>query len=137
MKKRMLIAVSTALTVFGLVFAMAASLGGITSDELGADDSAVASCDTNGVTTSYDVAYSSTGTAGYKVGDVTVGSIAAACDGATMKVVLTGSGNSSLGEQTATVDVDVATSDLSDTLNFSGSSVLAESVTGVHVVIDG
>ena len=135
MKKRILIAAAAALVVFGVVFAMAASLGGITSGDVGADDAVVASCDSNGVTTSYTTAYSSSGTAGYKVGNVTVGSIADACDGATMRVTLTGSGGTSLGEQTATVDVNSGGGDTSDTLNFSGADALAEAVTGVHIVI--
>ena len=135
MKRRILIAVAAALAIFGVVFATAASLGGINNNELGADDAVVASCDTNGVTTSYSTSYNTTGTAGYKVGNVTVGSIADACDGQAMRVTLTGSGGTSLGEQTATVDVDSGVPDTSDTLNFSGSNVLAESVTGIHIVI--
>jgi hypothetical protein len=137
MKKRILIAAAAALVISAVVLAMAASLGGITSDDLGADDAVVASCDTNGVTTSYSVSYSTAGGAGYKVGDVTVAGIADPCDGATMSVTLTGSGGTSLGEQSMTVDVDSASSDTSDTVNFAASNLLAESVTGVHVVIDG
>jgi hypothetical protein len=130
MKKRVITSLVAALTVFGVVFAMAASLGGINSSSLGADDAVVASCDTNGVSTSYTVSYNSTSPAGYKVTGVSVSGIAAACDGGTMKVVLTGSGNASLGEVTSTV------SGTSTTLDFSSSNVLAESVTGVHVVIE-
>jgi hypothetical protein len=136
-KKRILIAAGVAVIIGALMVAMAASLGGITSDDLGADDAVVASCDSNGVTTSYSVSYTTTGSAGYKVGDVTVGGIADPCDGATMSVTLTGSGGTSLGQQSVTVDVDSATSDTSDTVSFAASNTLAESVTGVHVVIDG
>jgi hypothetical protein len=135
MKKRILIAATAALIVFGVVFAMAASLGGITGDDLGADDDVVASCDTDGVTTSYTTAYSDSGTAGYKVGDVTVGSIADACNGASMRVTLSGSGGTSLGERTVTVAVNSGGGDSDDTLDFSSLDVLAESVTGIHVVI--
>jgi hypothetical protein len=137
MKKRIIFAISASLIVFGVALAMAASLGGLMSDDLGAEDSVVASCDTNGVTTSYSVAYSTTGSAGYKVGNVVVGSIADACNGATLSVTLTGAGGSSLGEQSTTVNVDSATSDTSDTVSFAATNTLAESVTGVHVVIDG
>ena len=122
-------------TVFSIVVGMAASLGGITSGNLGADDAVVAACDTNGVATSYTTAYSATGTAGYKVGNLTVSGIADACDGERMSVTLTGTSNASLGEQTTTVDVDSGAGNTSDTVSFTGSSVLAASVTGVHVVI--
>ena len=54
--KRTLIALGAGLTVFAGVFAMAASLGGITSSRVGADNTAVASCDTDGVTTAYATA---------------------------------------------------------------------------------
>lgn len=134
-KKRLLLGVLAGAMVFSMIIGMAASLGGITSNSLGADDAVVASCDTNGVTTGYTNSYSTTGTAGYKVGNVVVGSIADACDGKTMSVTLTGAGGTSLGSQTTTVDVDSATSDTSDTLSLAASNVLAESVTGVHVVI--
>ena len=132
-KKRILAALLAGAMVFSMVIGMAASLGGLTAANLGADDAAVASCDTNGVTTSYTNAYSSSGTAGYKVNNVTVGGIADACDGDSLSVVLTGTGGTSLGEQTTTVPVVAGT--FTATVSVSASNVLAESVTGVHVVI--
>jgi hypothetical protein len=134
-KKRVVVGLLAGSMVFSMVIGMAASLGGLSSDGLGAEDAVVAACDSNGVTTEFTTSYSASGTAGYKVGDVTVGGIADACDGASMSVTLTGSGGNSLGEQTATVDVDSTGGDTSDVVSFSGSSVLAESVTGVHVVV--
>ena len=131
-KKRILLGLVAGAMVFSMVIGMAASLGGLTASNLGADDAAVASCDTDGVTSTYTTAYSSTGTAGYKVGNVVVGGIADTCDGDSLSVSLTGSGGTSLGEQTATVPTGAGTS---ATVSFSGSNVLAESVTGVHVVI--
>ena len=128
-------AIAGGVTVFSLVVGMAASLGGITSGKLGADDAVVAACDTNGVTTSYTTAYSSTGTAGYKVGNLTVGGIADACNGERMSVTLTGASNTSLGEQTTTVDVNSGAGDTSDTVSLAGSNVSAAAVTGVHIVI--
>ena len=131
-KKRVLLGLLAGAMTFSMVIGMAASLGGLTSNNLGADDSVVASCDTNGVTSTYTTAYSSTATAGYKVNNVVIGGIADTCDGDNISVSLTGSGGTSLGEQTATVPTGVGTS---STVSFSGSNVLAESVTGVHVVI--
>jgi hypothetical protein len=135
MKGRILVALATGATVCSIVVGMAATLGGITTGKLGADDAVVAACDTNGVSTGYTTSYSSTATAGYKVGSVTVSGIADACDGETMSVTLTGASNTSLGEQTATVDVNSGGGDTSDTVSFAASNVLAESVTGIHVAI--
>jgi hypothetical protein len=131
-KKRVVTGLLAGAMVFSVVVGMAASLGGITSGSLGADDAVVAACDTNGVTTSYTTSYSTSGTAGFHVGNVAVGGIADTCDGDTMSVTLTGAGGSSLGEQTATVPTGAGTS---ASVSFAAANVLAESVTGVHVVI--
>lgn len=122
------------LTLFGTALGSAASLGGISADGLGADDTIVASCDTDGVITSYTTAYNTTGSAGYKVATVTVGGLNNACDGDTIEVRLTGSSDSSLEAVNKTVETDAGST--STTLTF-GSSTLAESVTGVHVVVSG
>jgi hypothetical protein len=131
-KRRTLLAVLAGIIVCSLVVAAAASLGGITSSSLGADDSVVASCDTNGVTTSYTSVYNTTATAGFKVNDLTVGGIDDACDGLTMTVTLTGAANASLGSVSQAVPTGVGTTNV---LAFVGQSVLAESVTGIHIVI--
>ena len=131
-KKRVLAGLLAGTLAFSVVVGMAASLGGITSSGLGADDAVVAACDTNGVTTTYTTSYSTSGTAGYHVGNVVVGGIADTCDGDNLSVSLTGSAGASLGEQTMTVPTGAGTS---ATVSFAASNVLAESVTGVHVVI--
>jgi hypothetical protein len=131
-KKRVLLGLLAGAMAFSMVVGMAAGLGGLSSDSLGADDAVVAACDTNGVTSSYTTAYSASGTAGYKVGDVVVGGIADTCDGDDITVTLTGAGGASLGSQTGVVPTGAGTS---ATLSLAGSGVLAESVTGVHVVI--
>jgi len=59
MKRYVLAALVACFTLTGFV-AVAAALGGITADDLGADNAAVGSCDTDGVTTSYTVAYDAT-----------------------------------------------------------------------------
>lgn len=131
--RRTILALLGGILAFALIAGAAASLGGITSGDLGADDATVASCDTDGVTTSYTSAYSATGTAGYKVGDVTVGGIADTCDGQTMTVTLTGAADAELGTITQAVPVAAAT--FTNVLDFSSEAVLSEDVTGVHVVI--
>jgi hypothetical protein len=98
---------------------------------LGADDTVVASCDTDGVTLAYTYAYNTTGTAGYKVVTVTVGAINDACDGQAIGVTLTNAANTSLESVSSTVPVGVGTS---VTLAFA-STTLAEAVVGAHVVI--
>ena len=122
------------LTLFGTAMGSAASLGGITAEGLGADDTIVASCDTDGVNTSYTTAYNTTGSAGYKVATVVVSGLNNACDGDAIEVNLTGSGGSSL--QTVSKSIETDAGSTSTTLTF-GSSTLAESVTGVHVVVSG
>ena len=57
---RYLVAGLVAVVTFAGFVAVAASLGGVTEDDLGADNAAVASCDTDGVTASYTVAYDAT-----------------------------------------------------------------------------
>jgi hypothetical protein len=127
-----------AMAVFAAVSASAATLGGITSQDVGADNVTVVSCDTDGVTTNFATAYDST-TAAYEVTTVTVGSIADTCNGLTMKVTLSGAANASLAEQTVTVAVDstAMTPDTSDVVNFSTNDIAAENVTGIHVSIVG
>ncbi|HWI06721.1 MAG TPA: hypothetical protein VNT54_04320 [Solirubrobacteraceae bacterium] len=130
--RRTVLALLGGILAFALIAGAAASLGGITSGDLGADDGIVASCDTNGVTTSYTSAYSATGTAGYKVDDVTVGGISDNCDGQTMTVTLSGASDAELGTVTQAVPVAAA---FTNVLDFSSQGVLSEAVTGVHVVI--
>lgn len=132
--RRTILALLGSVLAFAAVVGMAASLGGITSTNLGADDTVVASCDTDGVTTSYTSVYNTTGTAGFKVDDVTVGAINDACDGDSMTVTLTGAANASLGQVTQAVPVNAA---FTNVLDFVGQNVLAEDVTGIHVVITG
>lgn len=130
--RRTVLALLGGLLAFALIAGAAASLGGITSGDLGADAALVASCDTDGVTTSYTSAYSASGTAGYKVGNVTVGGISDACDGQSMTVTLTGAADAELGAVTQAVPVAAA---FTNVLDFSSEAVLSEDVTGIHVVI--
>src|SRR5688572_11916526 len=95
-KKRLIFGVLFGLTIFGAVAGSAASLGGITSQGLGADATIVAACDTDGVGTTYTTAYNTTGSAGYKVATVTVTGLNDACDGDTIEVNLTGAADASL-----------------------------------------
>ena len=128
-KKRSLLAVLLGVVVFGLTVAAAASLGGITTDNLGADEAVVASCDTDGVTVTYTSSYDATD-ARYEVTAANVSGIAAACSGETMRVTLADAANASLGEAT------VAIGGTSATATF-GTPLAAESVELVAIVISG
>jgi hypothetical protein len=128
--RRLILKVLAAATVFGAVFAMAATLG-VSSETVGAGDAAVASCDTDGVTTGYAPAWDA-GDERYEVATVTIKGIAAACNGKAAKVTLTGSSGASLGEGTATLSVGGG--DTTDDVTVAPAAAAAD-VTGVHVVI--
>lgn len=113
---------------FGLAAASAASLGGLTTGSLGADNGAVASCDTDGVTIAYGTPTYDAAAGLYKVGSVTVSGIAAACNGKTVYVTLSDSTNASLGGGSAAVAGTSATVTLGTTAN-------AKLVTGAAVAI--
>lgn len=85
------------LGAFGLAAASAASLGGLTTGSLGADNAAVASCDTNGVTLAYGTPTYDATSGVYRVSTATVSGIAAPCVGKTVSVTLADSAGASLG----------------------------------------
>ena len=85
------------IAAFGLAAASAASLGGLTSGSLGADNGAVSSCDTNGVSIAYGTPTYDATAGVYKVSSVSVSGIDAACAGKTVAVTLSDAGNASLG----------------------------------------
>ena len=135
MKKRLLLSALTGTVVFGSVFAFAASLGGVTTDKLGADDSVVASCDTDGVIVDYDTAYSATDKE-YEVTTVNVTGIAAGCAGQTVTVALVESG-SDIGIADGTKIGDGAVASLAGTSAAVAvnEAPAAEDVDAIHVVI--
>ena len=130
MKKRTGIAVLAALLVFGGVLAMAASLGGITSTKVGADNTALASCDTDGVSTSYTTAWDATDDR-YEISTVTVSGVADACDTQTLSVSLTDSTGAQIGSGSLAIPTSAATS-FGVSLSSAAS---AKDSTGVHVLI--
>lgn len=130
-RRRVLVALMVGIMVFAIVFAVAASLS-VTSSTLGAGTGTVASCDPNGVATSFDTTYDATAV-GYEVTTVHVTGIATpGCDGLTMKVTLVGAGDASLAEQTVTLATPAASP---TNLTFSADNVLAALVLKVSVVI--
>jgi hypothetical protein len=130
MKRRFVISVLAGLVVFAAVFAMAASLGGITSGTVGADTTTVAACDSNGVTAAYTVAWDATDER-YEISTVTVGGVADTCDGLVLSVTLADSGGAQIGSGTLTLPTSGATS-----FGVSMSpQPSASATTGIHVAI--
>jgi hypothetical protein len=129
--RRHIAALLGALTVFGAVFAMAASLGGITSGQVGADNTSVTSCDTDGVTTSYATSWDGTDDR-YEVTSVTVTNINNACDGRTLSVSLTDSTSNQIGSGSVAVPTDALGTSATVTLSTAAS---AKDTVGVHAAI--
>ena len=129
MSRRTIAGVVAGVTVFGAVFASAASLGGITSGQVGADDAAVTSCDTDGVTTSYATSWDA-GDDRYEVTSVTVSGIANACDGRTLSVSLLDavSNGNQIGSGSVTVPSDALATQATVTLSPAASAELTAAV---------
>jgi hypothetical protein len=126
--KRIIIAVVVALAVFGGTFAFAASLGGVTTGTVGDSATVVASCDTDGVDTSFSAPAWDAGLQHYGVTTLAVSSINTACNGDAIKVTLTDNTGASLGEATGTVAAGAANVTFSPAVN-------TQSVEGIEVVI--
>ena len=126
--KRNLIAAIVAVAVFGGTFAFAASLGGVTTGTVGDSATVVASCDTDGVTTSFSTPAWDSVSKHYGMSAMDVTGIDASCNSDPIKVTLTDSSGASLGEGTATVASGQAS------VSFA-SPVYTQDVEGVEVVI--
>jgi hypothetical protein len=141
MSKQLVLALAAGTTAFAAVVGSAATLGGITSDDLGADTSVVASCDSDGVTVDYTTAYDATDGV-YEVTGVELGGIAADCQGQDVNVTLGGAdGDPSLEEVDDTIALAVTTPGpppvLGTSYDLTFTGVDAESVQYVAVVISG
>jgi hypothetical protein len=130
MRKRTILALLASLAVFASLYAMAASLGGITSDNVGADSTVVASCDTDGVSAAYVTARDATDKR-HEITSVTVGGVADTCDGRTLSVTLTDSSGAQIGSGTLSIPTSGATS-FAVTTSTPPSAKLTE---GVNILI--
>lgn len=130
MNKRLLIGLAAAGIVGGATFGFAASLGTVDSDNLGAGNSVVASCDSDGLDVSYVTTYDPT-TAVYEVDSVTLTAVDANCLGETIHVTLTDGTDAVLGDGSV-----VAGSTGTESVAID-DGVDAEDVEGAHVVISG
>ena len=129
--KKLMIAVLGGVLTAGLVGASAATLGGLSSGGLGAEDQIVAACDTDGITVGYTNTYSAAAQA-YQVTAVNFTGVNAACNAKAASVSLRNN-TTNLGT-TNVASITVATSAFSVTL---GAPVAASAVNGISVVISG
>ncbi len=131
MSRRTIAGILGGLTVFGAVFASAASLGGLTSGNVGADNAAVTSCDTDGVTTSYTTAWDSADDR-YEVTSVTVSNINNACDGRTVSVSLLDAASNQLGTGSVAIPSDMLSTQVTVSLSTAAS---AKDTVTIHAAI--
>ena len=99
--KKKLPAVLTAFAAFGLMAASASTLGGVNSASVGADQTIVASCDSDGINMAYSNTYDSAANA-YKTTAVTLSGVAAACEGKAFNIALS-NGTAPVAEVTGTI----------------------------------
>jgi hypothetical protein len=132
------IALLAGVCIAGIAGASAASLGPVTVGSLGAENSVVASCDTDGITINYTTTYS-VANARFEVTSVTLGNVNTACGGKNASVVLAATGGTSLGSGSVTGLV------LTGVVALTGGSVSipiapgadAKAVVAASVVISG
>lgn len=137
MNKQLVLALAAGTTAFAGVVGSAATLGGITSDDLGANTALVASCDTDGVDIDYTTEVDEA-SGDFEVTTVTVSGIAAGCAGQAISVsLLDDDDDAELGSGTDVVDTPGAPTDpVSVDVTITGD-VVAEDVTRASVVISG
>lgn len=131
MSKRKVLAIITGAAVFAIVGASAATLGGIQTNDLGANSNAVAAPVENGVTLSWATGYNATAQA-YAVTGITLGTIDAGESipaTAQVKVTLIDDSGAALGEYVSTNGGSSWTA--------PAGAVLAAEVYGASVVING
>ena len=127
-------AVVAGLALTGLAGASAASLGDISTEGLGAAADDVTSCDTDGVTVSYDTSYDAT--AGVvQVDTVTISDVNDACDQLAFEIVLYDDAGDSVGSDSGTVALTANAFDV----DLSGATPIvdAEDVEGIAITISG
>jgi hypothetical protein len=127
-KRRTVVAVVLALTIFGAVYGFAATLN-VGANTLSAGNASVASCETATALGTYTVAYDST-LGGYKVATVNVTGNDAGCNTKNISVTLTGASNANLN----TISGTIAGTSIALTPSATVSAAL---VTGVSVAING
>lgn len=128
--RKKLTAIVLAVLAFSMIAASAASLGGITTSQLGAENDVVAGCDPDGIAVDFTVTYSAADLE-YKTSTVDITGIATpACDGQAIAVTLIDGAGASLGSANATLGAGQT--------NYSAAiPASAADVARIAVVIDG
>jgi hypothetical protein len=130
-RKRIAVAILAGAAALGVVGASAASLGGITSNSLGADTAVVGSCDSDGVTLAYTNAYDAA-LGRYQTTSVGVSGIAATCAGKSLSLTLKDATGVSLGSGTV-----ASIAGTTATITLAGAGANANAVVGAAAVISG
>jgi hypothetical protein len=145
--KRLVLALIVGATVFATAYAAAAGLGGLDSNDFGAGDATVASCDTNGIWTFPSQTTYNSSLGGFALTELQVGAISAGCVGGTIYITLADSGGASIGELTcgacATIVNDGGPPDIIMTFSVGATGqidtgsgeLLLSDVADIHVTI--
>lgn len=131
--KRMLLAATAGTASAGAAFAMAATLGGLTTNQLGADTTVVSSCDEGGVTIDYTTEFDA-GEGVYEVTAVVISDIDSSCDDHVIDVSMSNAdGSQSASATQGTLDLDGN----ADSITLTVDDFDARWVDKVAVVIQG
>lgn len=133
MKSNKFIAVLAGLVVSAGVVASASTLGGVAPQSLGASESVVASCDSNGVNVDYVTSWNSTSN-NYQLDGIEISGTDAACDGLDIDVAVSNTAGNVNGEVAGTVTANPGAT----TLTFAGGQVVdSEDIDRVSIQING
>jgi hypothetical protein len=130
MNLRILIGLGAGVLAVGAVAASAASLGGLNSASVGADQTVVASCDTNGIDMNYNTGYSAADS-GYMVTEVLLSNVDAACNNLHYDMTLALSNGQPIAHSAGTLHVTAGNA------TFAIPAVSAKSVEKAALVITG
>jgi hypothetical protein len=133
------VAILAGLAVAGAVGASAASLGGLNSENLGAETGIVESCDTNGIDVDYTTTFNAT--AGeYLVSAINLTDISAACEGQAFSFTVLGDpvGSSTVDSILLNQQDSILQTSGEQSITVAESAGLsAELVTGIAMSISG
>lgn len=126
--RKKLAAIVLAVLAFSMIAASAASLGGITTAQMGAETDVVAGCDPDGIIVDFTVAFSG---GEYKTSTVDITEIDSPnCDGQDIAVTLVDGSGATLGSASASLGAG-------QTSYSAAISASASAVAGIAVVIEG
>ena len=130
--RKKLTAVVLAVLVFSLIAASAAWLGPIGSPQIGASETAVTSCDTDGVTVeSYSTAFNPA--VGFVMDGVSISGIADACPNEPVTIALTD--GTVIAQGSTTVGTEGGDNNLASISGLAPNVLLAENFDEIHIVI--